>query len=539
MLARCTTYLIDGVNARRVTVECNIRPGLPSFTILGLSDGVVRDLRAAVRAALQAARYPFPEQRVTLNIAPARLRGTFPSLGLSVAAAVLAASGEIPAENLAGAALYGRLAADGTVELLCGTLAVALEHRSSSPTDPLLYAGPTVDDLARAHSRVITHLSDLAAPRSESANACEDAGISTAASHPVDVGRRMRAGDDASRALGQRFGRTAVRQAPYPGAMHGPSAERWPVDYADLRGHADAIYALTVAAAGGHSILLRGGPGSGATMLARRLVTILPEPTAEQEREISLIRDVAGLDRDRRRPFRAPHHTISPAGLVGGGCPPRPGEITLATHGVLFLDQLDQFSRPALEALRAPLRDGHVDIARGEHTTRFPADCLLVASASPCPCGHGATERCLCDSHALTRHQRRLSASLLERFAIIVDLSTTEQEPTSPMPPSEVLREFVRAARERRDSARQAAGHDAHSRGEADRREPVVHPRAWGAFYDALSAGSLSHRSGAQVLAVAQTIADLAGEDAISLDAMTTALGFGGNRISSPSQLAR
>lgn len=485
MLARCTTYLLDGLTAHPVTVECDIRPGLPSFTVLGVSDAAARELRETVRAAVLNCGYRLPERRVTLNIAPSWLRCASASLPLAAAVAVLAAAGEIPANWTTEIAVYGALTPGGEISPLPGTLAAAAAHRSTGCAGPLLHAGPPLaPGLAAAGSVPVCHLGQILGPASSA----------TLATQPPD-----------------------------------PLPVKWPTDFGDIRGHEEAIFALTVAAAGGHHVLLRGAPGSGATMLARRLVTILPELTPEQEREVATIRDAAGLGPARGHPFRAPHHTISAAGLVGGGSPVRPGEVTLAHRGVLFLSDLPEFSRSTLEALHAPLDDESVVIARGERVCRFPSSFQLVAAAPPCPCELGGTPRCACDFETLARYQRRLSGSLLDRFAIVIDLCPDVDTHAAPAPSSAELRERIRAARERRSLAARLNGGESHGP-TAEGREPVLSDTAWAALHDAYRVGSMTHRSGALVLAVAQTVADLAGEDLVTVESLNTARALGGRQ---------
>jgi len=496
MLARCTTYVLDGITAHPVTVECDVRPGLPSFTLVGLSDAAARELRETVHAAIRNCGYRFPDRRITLNIAPSWLRRLSPSLPLAAAAAVLAAAGEISAEQVADVAVYGGLTLGGEISPLPGTLAAAATHRLSGSAGPLLHAGPPLArHLAPCRSLPVDHLSEIPGPVTPA----------TAAALPVH-----------------------------------PARTAWPVDFADLRGQQEAIFALTVAAAGGHHVLLRGAPGSGATMLARRLVTILPELSAEQEREVATIRDAAGLAPrlERPRPFRAPHHTITPAGLVGGGSPIRPGEVTLAHHGILFLSDLPAYPRATLEALRAPLDDEHVVIVRGERACRFPSSFQLVAAASPCPCGQDTT-RCVCDADTLARYRRRLSGSLLDRFAIVIDLpSPTDLGAALQAPSSAQLRERVRAARERRGLTEAALNVGQSPASRAESRQPPLTDGAWGALHDAYRAGSMTHRSGERVLAVAQTVADLAREDTITVESVNTALALGGREPAPTPKLA-
>ena len=497
MLARCTTYVLDGVTAHPVTVECDIRPGLPTFTVLGLSDAASRDLRETVRAAIQNSGYPFPERRVTLNIAPAWLRRSAPSVSLAVAVALLAASGEIPADQVAAVAVYGALTLGGEIAPLPGTLAAAAAHRSSGCAGPLLYAGPALPpDLAAAGSLPLAHLTQLPSPRSFS-------------------------------------------QDPPPPAP--PVRAGWHADYADVRGHDDAVFALTVAAAGGHHVLLRGAQGSGATMLARRLVTILPELTAQQQQEVATIRDAAGLGRERDRPFRAPHHTISAAGLVGGGSPLRPGEVTLAHRGVLFLSDLAEFPRSTLDALRAPLVDQNVAVVRGTRACTFPASFQLVASAPPCPCGHGRTGGCVCDAGTLARYQRRLSGPLFDRFAIVIDLPpTVDAQGAAPAPSSAELRARVLAARERGTLQHADAPHDALSAAPIapGGAASFLCTAAEAALDSAHHGGALTARGRRQVLDVARTITDLADEDTITVESITAALALRGHTPAPAPRLA-
>ena len=493
MLARCATYVLHGVEARRVTVECDVRPGLPSFTAIGLTDSANRELRETVRAAILNSGYRFPECRVTVNIAPASLRQPSPAISLAVAAAVLGAAGEIPADQVADVVVYGALALSGEIRPLPGVLAAAAEHRAGGCQGMLLYAGaPLPQDLAPIPSQPVSHLKEIP-------------------------------GGDRHRHVSA----VPVSAAPQP-------------DFAEIRGCEAAIFALTVAAAGGHHVLLRGGPGAGATMLARRLVSILPELTDGEQREVATIRDAAGLGQQRDRPFRAPHHTISTAGLVGGGSPVRPGEVTLAHHGILYLDDLHEFPRSNLDALRAPLTDHGISIVRGERGYRFPARFQLVAAVSPCPCGYGNTERCVCDAAALVRHRRRLAGPLLDHFAIFVDLPLAgDVAAAAPGPSSAQLRDRVLAARERR------AHRHAVPRVCGAPADPIagslssdLPADAQAALERAYQTGSLSPRGRRQVLQVAQTIADLAGEASITAAAVETALALRGNLAGAAPKLA-